>query len=77
MELVDRDININAVNGGPIDTESLRYFVEETKRWAKRTPLQRIGTPEEIAHVVVFLCSDEARWIRGQSILVDGGMTLM
>lgn len=77
VELTDRDINVNVVNGGPIATESLKFFVAETKQWSERTPMKRIGTPEDLAHVVAFLCSDEARWIRGQSILVDGGMTIM
>lgn len=77
VELADRDINVNCVNGGPIATDSLAHFVEETKKWSNRTPQGRIGTPEDISHVVVFLCSDEANWVRGQSILVDGGMTII
>ena len=41
-----------------------------------KTPLARIGTPEDIADVVVFLCSDLARFVTGQNLVVDGGMTL-
>lgn len=41
-----------------------------------RTPLHRVGEPEEIAGVVVFLCSDLARFMTGQNLVVDGGMTL-
>ena len=41
-----------------------------------KTPLARVGVPEDIADVVVFLCSDRARFVTGQNIVVDGGMTL-
>jgi NAD(P)-dependent dehydrogenase (short-subunit alcohol dehydrogenase family) len=41
-----------------------------------KTPLARIGEPEDIADVVVFLCSDLARFVTGQTLVVDGGMTL-
>ena len=41
-----------------------------------KTPLDRIGTPEDVADVVVFLCSPLARFITGQNIVIDGGMTL-
>jgi NAD(P)-dependent dehydrogenase (short-subunit alcohol dehydrogenase family) len=41
-----------------------------------KTPLARIGTPEDVADVVVFLCSPLARFVTGQNVVVDGGMTL-
>ena len=41
-----------------------------------KTPLARVGTPDDIADVVVFLCSDLARFVTGQNIVIDGGMTL-
>ena len=41
-----------------------------------KTPLGRVGTPDDIADVVVFLCSDLARFVTGQNIVIDGGMTL-
>ena len=41
-----------------------------------KTPLARVGTPGDIADVVVFLCSDLARFVTGQNIVIDGGMTL-
>ncbi len=40
------------------------------------TPKRRIGTPEDVARVIAFLCSDDADWIVGQTIMVDGGMTI-
>jgi NAD(P)-dependent dehydrogenase (short-subunit alcohol dehydrogenase family) len=44
--------------------------------WKERTPTHRIAQPEEIAAVAVFLLSDEASWIQGQTVVVDGGLTL-
>ena len=41
-----------------------------------RTPLARVGAPDDIADVVVFLCSDLARFMTGQNLVIDGGMTL-
>ncbi|UCE66051.1 MAG: SDR family oxidoreductase, partial [Candidatus Zixiibacteriota bacterium] len=72
-------INVNTVSGGFIDTDALKGFpgyqdmVDEV---VKRTPLGRMGQPEEIADVVAFLCSDKAKWITGQVVVVDGGYSL-
>lgn len=54
----------------------LQVFPEQHERFARDTPLARIGTPEDVADVVVFLCSDLARFITGQNLVVDGGLTL-
>jgi NAD(P)-dependent dehydrogenase (short-subunit alcohol dehydrogenase family) len=54
----------------------LDNFPDLVDGFVAKTPLARIGTPEDIADVVVFLCSDEARFITGQNLVVDGGMTL-
>jgi NAD(P)-dependent dehydrogenase (short-subunit alcohol dehydrogenase family) len=54
----------------------LAFFPHEVERYERTTPLGRIGAPEDIADVVVFLCSDLARFITGQNLVVDGGMTL-
>jgi meso-butanediol dehydrogenase / (S,S)-butanediol dehydrogenase / diacetyl reductase len=73
------DVRVNAVSPGMIGTkltEPLRAFPDKWKDFVERTPLHRIGEPEEIADVVVFLCSDLARFVTGQNIVVDGGMTL-
>lgn len=78
-ELAGEGINVNAVSGGPIETRSLDYFSDREKtirEWTERTPAGRIGKPEEIADIVSFLLSKKAGWIRGQTIIADGGMTL-
>ncbi len=75
-ELGVKKIRVNAVSGGPIDTDALRAFpnYEEVKAATiARSPLGRMGTPEDIAGACWFLCSDEAGWITGQTLVVDGG----
>jgi NAD(P)-dependent dehydrogenase (short-subunit alcohol dehydrogenase family) len=78
-ELSPRGINVNAISGGPVDTAALDYFPGKealVEEWTGRTPMGRIARPEDIAPVVAFLLSDEARWIQGQTIVADGGLTL-
>jgi NAD(P)-dependent dehydrogenase (short-subunit alcohol dehydrogenase family) len=73
-------IRVNAVSGGPIDTDALKQFptYEQMKDASKRlAPGRRMGLPEDIAEVVAFLCSDAARWIYGQTLIVDGGLSLL
>ncbi|MCP4567573.1 MAG: SDR family oxidoreductase [FCB group bacterium] len=78
-ELAPRRITVNCVSGGFIDTDALKSFpnykdlVEEVVR---RTPYDRIGRPEEVADVVVFLAGPKSSWITGQTIVVDGGYSL-
>ena len=72
-------VRVNAVSPGMIATkltEPLQAFPDRVEQFIEKTPLRRIGTPEEIADVVVFLCSDLARFVTGQNIVIDGGMTL-
>jgi enoyl-[acyl-carrier protein] reductase III len=78
-ELASKKINVNGVSGGFIDTDSLKIFPsydEIIRESTRRTPFGRVGTPEEIASVVAFLCTNRASWITGQIIIVDGGYTL-
>jgi 7-alpha-hydroxysteroid dehydrogenase len=75
-ELGHLNIRVNAVSGGPIDTDALKAFVnyEEIKqKTADLSPLNRMGTPEDIAGACLFLCSDDASWITAQTLIVDGG----
>ncbi len=76
-ELASRNITVNAVAPGFIET-SMTQKLDEKQREAllKNVPLGRMGTPEDIAKVVGFLCSPEADYITGQVIAVDGGMTM-
>jgi NAD(P)-dependent dehydrogenase (short-subunit alcohol dehydrogenase family) len=70
----DRGIRINSVSPGPVDTPILPDFIQTLgKRAEDDLKLNRAGTPDEIAPVIAFLCSDDARWINGTDISVDGG----
>ncbi|WP_231475420.1 SDR family oxidoreductase [Persephonella sp. KM09-Lau-8] len=80
VEFGPKGINVNTVSGGPIDTEAIQLFpnYEEVKEGTiKLTPLGRMGMPEDIAGVVGFLCTPDAKWIQGQTIIVDGGLSLV
>jgi NAD(P)-dependent dehydrogenase (short-subunit alcohol dehydrogenase family) len=74
-------IRVNAVSPGMIRTPLTELLLDQRgigleDRQRAKTPLDRIGTPGDIADVVVFLCSDLARFVTGQNIVADGGMTL-
>jgi len=78
LELAEHGVNVNAVAPGPIDTEragpSLKKLDETVEFSPSRmTPLHRIGQPIEVAHAVLFLCSDEASYITGHTLAVAGG----
>ena len=77
LEVGPAGIRINNINPGVIDTPMLRAHGDAIRApLADRAALKRLGTPEEIAGVAVWLCSDDARFVTGQSILVDGGFTI-
>jgi 3-oxoacyl-[acyl-carrier protein] reductase len=77
-ELASRGITCNAVAPGFVLTELTRNLPEDLqKQIIERTPLGRFGTVEEIADAVAFLVSDEARYITGQVLAVDGGLVMM
>jgi 7-alpha-hydroxysteroid dehydrogenase len=78
VELGEWGIRVNAVSGGPIETDALRAFTnyEEVKaETIKRSALNRMGTPEDLAGAVYFLCTDDASWVTGHTLIVDGGTT--
>ncbi len=80
VELAPRGIRVNTVCGGLVDTDALNYFPEKKQmiRYAERmTPFGRLGTPDDIAGVVELLVSDRAGWITGQTLVADGGLSLM
>lgn len=77
-ELAGRKIRVNIVSPGPIRTEGLEKVIttDEGKDYlASVTALQRLGNPDEIAKIVLFLASDDASFITGTELLVDGGYT--
>lgn len=76
-EVASRGITVNVVVPGYIDTEMTAVLTPEQKeRILSGIPLGRMGRPEDIAHAVAFLASDEAGYITGQRIVVDGGMVM-
>jgi 3-oxoacyl-[acyl-carrier protein] reductase len=72
-ELAHLGVTANVVNPGPVDTgwmdDSLRHSV------LRQTPLGRLGTPQDTAHLVEFLCSPEGGWINGQLLMSNGGVS--
>ena len=75
-ELASRNITVNSIAPGYIETDMVDNIQEEAKEALfKKIPLGRIGKPKEIAAAVLYLASDEASYITGQTIAVDGGMT--
>lgn len=78
-EFAPLGIRINAVSPGTIDTNYHRSFSNDQMLTGVRaaTPMGRLGTPEEIADVIVFLCSEQARFIQGQVIEVNGGFLMV
>ncbi|HEY2776378.1 MAG TPA: SDR family oxidoreductase [Gaiellaceae bacterium] len=78
VELAPR-IRVNAVSGGVVETGALEHFPnrEEMLRAGAANPVGRLVSPDDIAGAVAFLCSKDADMIRGQTIIVDGGFSLL
>jgi 3-oxoacyl-[acyl-carrier protein] reductase len=75
LELAPKQITVNAIAPGLIDTDILSDYTPEMKRErAKEIPLRRLGTPEDIAYTCVFLASDQASYITGETININGGL---
>lgn len=80
VELCGKKIRVNGVSGGLVETDALKYFPDYTSfrdEAVKRTPAGRIARPEDLARVVKFLVSPESEWIVGQTIIADGGLSLI
>jgi enoyl-[acyl-carrier protein] reductase III len=80
VELAPREIRVNAVSAGLVETGALEYFPnrEEMLAWyEKRTPAGRLVAPQDVADAVCFLCSRDAAMIRGHTLVVDGGYSLL
>jgi 7-alpha-hydroxysteroid dehydrogenase len=78
LELAERGIRVNSVSPGPVATEAFREVLGVEHRLEELTrtiPLGRMGTPDDIAAMVLFLCSPAAAWITGEHHLVAGGRT--
>lgn len=77
VELGPANVNVNAVAPGFIRTERMSMLPREViERAQKHSVLGRVAEPEDVAHVITFLCSEEARHITGQTLVVDGGLSL-
>jgi enoyl-[acyl-carrier protein] reductase III len=79
VELAPRQVRVNTVSAGVVDTGALEHFPnkEEMLRSVDRTPAGRLVEPEDIASAVSFLCSPDAAMVRGQTLIVDGGFSLL
>ncbi len=75
-ELSARKVRVNAVAPGPVDTDLFRAGKndEAKQRSAAMSPLNRVGTPQEIAEVICFLASGKASWVQGQIVQPNGGL---
>jgi len=79
VELGPHNIRVNAITPGLVRTDMARALWEDEERAADRiarTPLRRLGEPEDIAGIAVYLASDAGRWTTGQSFVVDGGTSI-
>jgi enoyl-[acyl-carrier protein] reductase III len=79
VELAPRGIRVNAVSAGVVETGALEHFPNKDAmlEMGIRNPVGRLVTPDDVAAVVTFLCSPEAEMIRGQTVVVDGGWSLL
>jgi len=86
LELAEYNIRVNAIAPGTIDTPMWQRIASKLseingcdidtlrKSWIEKIPLKRLATPKDIALLVLYLCSDEARYITGQTININGGL---
>lgn len=75
VELAQAGVRVNIVAPGPVETPLVAHLHDQEIRqsWYDTVPMRRYGTPDEIANAAIFLCSDEASYITGHTLVVDGG----
>ncbi|KAA8650994.1 hypothetical protein EYZ11_004292 [Aspergillus tanneri] len=77
-DLGRRGITVNTISPGPIGTDA--YFVGKTEQMVQMqsnmAPAGRLGKPEEVANVIAFISSDDSQWVNGQTLRINGGMTV-
>ena len=77
IDLAKNKIRVNSVHPGPIDTEMLAFWTEEQRAARlKNVPMRRMGTADEVAQLVLFLLSDEASYITGAEVAIDGAASV-
>lgn len=79
VELAAAGLRVNAIAPGLVDTRLASAIVKDeglSEEWMRRTPLRRVGRPEEIASAALFLASDASSYMTGQTLVVDGGSTI-
>jgi enoyl-[acyl-carrier protein] reductase III len=79
-EFAPAGVRINAVSAGTVDTDALRHFPnrdELLESARRRTPAGRLVDPQDVANAVIFLCTDHAAMIHGQTVVVDGGYSIL
>ena len=79
VELAPRGICVNGIAAGAVETEALKLYAGEQtlpQLFQQTTPAGRMVQPEDVANLVAFLCRDESDMIRGQIIVIDGGVSL-
>jgi 3-oxoacyl-[acyl-carrier protein] reductase len=77
-DLGKRNITVNTISPGPIGTDA--YYVGKTEQMilmqSNLAPAGRLGEPEDVADVIAFIACDQSRWMNGQNIRINGGMTV-
>lgn len=79
-ELAPQGVRVNAVSAGTVDTDALKHFPNREQlldESVRRTPAGRLIAPQDVANVVVFLCTEFASMVHGQTIVVDGGYSIL
>ena len=79
MEFARRGVRANSVSPGPVETPLALQLYGDEVGWRRRRvhiPTGSLGVPEDVAQAVVYLASDESRWVTGSSLVVDGGISI-